>query len=105
VGRDDAWVADTLMGRDLLTLETYALPNLEDRIIVRADRVQQDPGGRSNPVRQPNPVSQQDSSQRLSSVNRPNSVNQHDSVRQQDPVRRQDSGGQPNSDRKKKKRK
>ncbi len=36
---DDAWVTDTLVGRDLLTLTTYSLPNLEDRIVVRADRV------------------------------------------------------------------
>ena len=103
---DDAWVADTLVGRDLLTLTTYTLPNLEDRIVVRADRVQEDPGRqqdsdriqqgssrRSDPVRQPNPVVQQDSKR------------QQDSVRRQDSVRKQDSGRLPNSEPKKKKRK
>lgn len=44
VRAEDAWVADTLAGRDLLTLETYTLPNLEDRLVVRADRVEQKPG-------------------------------------------------------------
>ena len=101
---DDAWVADTLVGRDLLTLMTYTLPNLEDRIVVRADRVQEDPGQdpdriqqgssrRSDPDRQPNPVVQQDSK------------GQQDSVRRQDSTRKQDSTRQPNSGPKKKKRK
>ena len=40
VGPNDAWVADTLVGRDLLTLQTYTLPDSEDRLVVRADRVQ-----------------------------------------------------------------
>lgn len=101
---DDAWVADTLVGRDLLTLTTYTLPNLEDRIVVRADRVQEDPGQdpdriqqgssrRSDPDRQPNPVVQQDSK------------GQQDSVRRQDSARKQDSTRQPNLGPKKKKRK
>ncbi len=34
----DAWVADTLVGRDLLTLQTCTYPTFEDRLIVRADR-------------------------------------------------------------------
>ena len=34
----DAWVADTLVGRDLLTLQTSTSPTFEDRLIVRADR-------------------------------------------------------------------
>jgi len=37
---DDAWVADTQVGRDLLTLQTYTLPNFEERLVVQADRVQ-----------------------------------------------------------------
>ena len=101
---DDAWVADTLVGRDLLTLTTYTLPNLEDRIVVRADRVQEDPGQdpdriqqrssrRSDPDRQPNPVVKQDSK------------GQQDSVRRQDSARKQDSTRQPNSGPKKKRRK
>lgn len=44
VGPDDAWTADTLVGRDLLTLQTATLPDSRDRLIVRADRVQ--PRGR-----------------------------------------------------------
>jgi sortase A len=38
VGPFDAWVADTLVGRDLLTLQTCTYPTFEDRLIVRADR-------------------------------------------------------------------
>ena len=38
VGPNDAWVADTLVGRDLLTLQTCTYPTFEDRLIVRADR-------------------------------------------------------------------
>ena len=34
----DGWVADTLVGRDLLTLQTCTYPTFEDRLIVRADR-------------------------------------------------------------------
>ncbi len=34
----DVWVADTLVGRDLLTLQTCTYPTFEDRLIVRADR-------------------------------------------------------------------
>jgi sortase A len=34
----DAWVADTLVGRDLLTLQTCTYPTFEDRLIVQADR-------------------------------------------------------------------
>jgi sortase A len=33
----DTWVADTLVGRDLLTLQTCTYPTFEDRLIVRAD--------------------------------------------------------------------
>ncbi len=39
VSPTDAWVADTLEDRDLLTLQTCTYPDLEDRLIVRADRV------------------------------------------------------------------
>ena len=35
----DTWVADTLVGRDLLTLQTCTYPTFEDRLVVRADRV------------------------------------------------------------------
>ena len=35
----DVWVADTLVGRDLLTLQTCTYPTFEDRLVVRADRV------------------------------------------------------------------
>jgi sortase A len=38
VGPRDAWVADTLVGRDLLTLQTCTYPTFEERLIVRADR-------------------------------------------------------------------
>ena len=93
VSSDDAWVADTLVGRDLLTLQTYSLPNLEERIVVRADRVRQDSDRpEQNSTRQPNSVRQQDSSRQQ------DSVRQQNSERQQDPVR------QPNPDRKKKRR-
>ena len=34
----DTWVADTLVGRDLLTLQTCTYPTFEDRLVVRADR-------------------------------------------------------------------
>jgi len=34
----DVWVADTLVGRDLLTLQTCTYPTFEDRLVVRADR-------------------------------------------------------------------
>ncbi len=96
---DDAWVADTLVGRDLLTLTTYSLPNLEDRVVVRADRVQQDPERQQNPDRlQQNPVRQSDNSVRQQDSNR-----QQDSVRRQGTERKQDSG-RPNPDRKKKRR-
>ncbi len=99
VSSDDAWVADTLVGRDLLTLETYSLPNLEDRIVVRADRVRQD-----------SDRPEQNSTRQQGSLRQPNSVRQQDSGRQQDSVRRQnaerqqDSGRQTNPDRKKKRR-
>ncbi len=39
VSPTDAWVADTLKDRDLLTLQTCTYPDLQDRLIVRADRV------------------------------------------------------------------
>jgi sortase A len=39
VSPDDAWVADTLEGRDLLTLQTCTYPTFEDRLVVRADHV------------------------------------------------------------------
>ncbi len=106
VSGDDAWVADTLVGRDLITLETYSLPNLEDRTVVRADPVQQDSdrrqvsdrlnqssGAKSDSGRQPGSARWQDSDR------------QQDSLRRQSAVRQQDSGLQPNPDRKKKKRK
>jgi sortase A len=35
---EDAWVADTLVGRDLLTLQTCTYPTFENRLVVRADR-------------------------------------------------------------------
>jgi sortase A len=35
---EDAWVADTLVGRDMLTLQTCIPPTFEDRLSVRADR-------------------------------------------------------------------
>ena len=39
VGPEDAWVADTLIGRDILTLQTCTpYPTFEKRLIVRADR-------------------------------------------------------------------
>ena len=38
VGPYDGWVADTLVGRDLLTLQTCTYPTFEERLIVRADR-------------------------------------------------------------------
>jgi sortase A len=34
----DTWVADTLVDRDLLTLQTCTYPTFEDRLIVQADR-------------------------------------------------------------------
>lgn len=40
---EDAWMADTLVNRDLLMLTPYSLLKLEDRIVVRTDRIQQDP--------------------------------------------------------------
>ncbi len=38
VGPYDGWVADTLAGRDLLTLQTCTYPTFEERLILRADR-------------------------------------------------------------------
>ncbi len=36
---EDVWVTGTLKDRDLLTLQTCTYPDLEDRLIVRADRL------------------------------------------------------------------
>ena len=45
VVRPDAdWAVDPVRGRDMLTLQTCTLPDLQNRIIVRADRVRP-PGG------------------------------------------------------------
>ena len=41
VVRPDAdWAVDPVRGRDMLTLQTCTLPDLRNRIIVRADRVE-----------------------------------------------------------------
>ena len=39
VGPDDDWVVDPVRGRDMVTLQTCTLPDLQRRIIVRADKV------------------------------------------------------------------
>ena len=39
VGPNDDWVVDPVRGRDMVTLQTCTLPDLQRRIIVRADRV------------------------------------------------------------------
>ena len=37
---DADWAVDPVRGRDMLTLQTCTLPDLRNRIIVRADRVE-----------------------------------------------------------------
>ena len=39
VGPNDDWVVDPVRGRDMVTLQTCTLPDLQRRIIVRADRM------------------------------------------------------------------
>ncbi len=39
VDPNDEWAVDPVRGRDMVTLQTCAYPSLENRIIVRADRV------------------------------------------------------------------
>ena len=39
VSPDAVWAVDPVRGRDMLTLQTCTLPDLQNRIIVRADRV------------------------------------------------------------------
>ena len=38
VGTNDDWVVDPVRERDMVTLQTCTLPDLQRRIIVRADR-------------------------------------------------------------------
>ena len=39
VGPNDDWVVDPVRERDMVTLQTCTLPDLQRRIIVRADRI------------------------------------------------------------------
>ena len=39
VGPNDDWVVDPVRGRDMVTLQTCTVPDLQRRIIVRADRI------------------------------------------------------------------